>query len=414
MDYFHYHEGRLFAEDTSITDIVKHWGTPCYVYSKKTFTENWRAFDKALVNHPHLVAYSVKANSNLTILNILAQLGSGFDVVSLGELERVLVAGGDPNKIIFSGVGKTAAEMQRALEVGISCFNVESFPELERLNEIAGTMKKIAPVSLRINPNISVKTHPYIATGLKENKFGIDYDQALKAYTTAAKLPHLKIVGIDCHIGSQITDLQPFLDAAERILILMEQIKKHDIKIEHINLGGGLGIKYHEETPPQPADYADALGKLITDKKLKVIVEPGRSIIANAGILVTKVEYLKLMDHKNFAVVDAGMNDLIRPALYEAWHKIIPVKYHTSNSKATYDVVGPVCETSDFLGKNRELSIMPGDLLAILSAGAYGSIMSSNYNSRPKAAEVLVDGEQVNLIRRRETIEELFAAEKNL
>jgi diaminopimelate decarboxylase len=410
MDHFSYINNQLRAENVSVADIAKRYGTPCYVYSRATLEHHWRVVDQALADHPHLVCYSVKANSNIAILNLFAKLGSGFDVVSGGELERVLVAGGDPKKIVFSGIGKTAAEIERALSIGILCFNIESVSELDRLQKIATQLQKIAPISFRINPDINARTHPYIATGLKENKFGIDYEQALDIYEQAARMSHLKIIGVDCHIGSQLTELEPFTEAADRIMKLIKQLATRGIQIEHVDLGGGLGVRYYNETPPNPKAYAQALGKHITDKSLIVIIEPGRVITANAGILVTKVEYLKHAEHKNFAIVDAGMNDLIRPSLYDAWHEIIPVAKKQGNPQI-YDVVGPVCETGDFLGKNRELILAEGDLLAIRTAGAYGFCMSSNYNSRPRSAEVLVDNNQAYLIRKRETIAELFADE---
>lgn len=411
MDYFNYRDQQLFAEDVPVATIAKKFGTPCYIYSRATLERHWKVVNQALSAHPHLICYAVKANSNLAILNLFARLGSGFDVVSGGELERVVAAGGDPKKVVFSGVAKTRKEMARALELDIHCFNVESLAELEQLDEVARRVNKIAPVALRVNPDIDVKTHRYIATGLKENKFGIGHEEAHKAYEIAAKLNHIKITGVATHIGSQITELQPFIDATKRILQLVHHLQHSGLTIEHLDLGGGLGVRYHEETPPLPDEYALALGDCIKDKKLKIIIEPGRVITANAGILVTQVEYLKLTPDKNFAIVDAGMNDLIRPALYDAWHNIIPVHANEHAELKTYDVVGPVCETSDFLGKERALAIAANDLLAVRSAGAYGFSMSSNYNTRPRAAEVLVDGAEMHLIRRRETIEELFATE---
>jgi diaminopimelate decarboxylase len=412
MNHFTYQNNQLFAENVRVADIAKQWGTPCYIYSRATLERHWHVFDKVLSNHPHLVCYAVKANSNIAILNLFVRLGSGFDVVSIGELERVLASGGDPQKIVFSGVGKTSAEIEHALHVGILCFNVESISELEHINDIAKNLGKIAPISIRVNPDIDVKTHRYIATGLKENKFGIDFQQALDAYKCAAKLSNLRITGVDCHIGSQITELQPFLQATDRVMNLVTELRQLGFEIEHIDLGGGLGVHYHNESPPEPAEYAAALGKRIQDPKLKIIVEPGRVIAANAGILVTKIEYLKHSEHKNFAIVDAAMNDLIRPALYDAWHNIIPVNKTGKADAKIYDIVGPVCETSDFLGKDRKLAIREEDLLAICSAGAYGFCMSSNYNSRPRAAEIMVDGDKVYLIRAREKIAELFATEK--
>lgn len=412
MDHFHYRDKELYAEDVSVTEVAERFGTPCYIYSRATLERHWHVFDEALRDHPHLICYSVKSNSNIAILNLLARLGSGFDVVSGGELARALAAKADPQKIVFSGIGKTAAEIEFALNSAILCFNVESFSELEHINRVAKKLNKIAPISIRINPDINAKTHPYIATGMKENKFGIDYAQALQAYDRAANLANLKIVGVDCHIGSQITELQPFLDAAERIMKLVDILQQRGFNIEHLDLGGGLGVRYQDETPPEPKEYATALGKVIKDRNLKIIIEPGRAITANAGILVTKVEYLKYSSHKNFAIVDAAMNDFIRPALYDAWQAIIPVQTNATAITQTYDIVGPVCETGDFLGKNRQLTIAEGDLLAIRTAGAYGFCMSSNYNSRPRAAEILVDEKNIHLIRRRETIDELFADEQ--
>jgi diaminopimelate decarboxylase len=411
MDHFNYRDHQLFAEDVPVAAIAKQFGTPCYVYSRATLERHWKVVDQALSAHSHLICYSVKANSNLAILNLFARLGSGFDVVSGGELERVVAAGGDPTKVVFSGVAKTRKEMARALELGIYCFNVESLAELEQLDEVAQRINKIAPIALRINPDIDVKTHPYIATGLKDNKFGIAHEDAHKAYEIAAKLNHVRVVGVACHIGSQITELQPFIFATERMLSLVHHLQHSGLTIEHLDIGGGLGVRYNDETPPSPDDYAAALRKCIGDKNLKLVIEPGRLITANAGILVTRVEYLKLTVDKNFAIVDAGMNDLIRPVLYDAWHNIIPVNSTSHAEVRTYDVVGPVCETSDFLGKERELAIAANDLLAVRSAGAYGFSMSSNYNTRPRAAEIVVDGAEMYLIRRRETIEELFAAE---
>ena len=410
MDYFNYQKGVLYVEDVALSDIAMQHGTPCYVYSRATLERHWRAFDEALADIDHLVCYAVKANSNLAVLNVLARLGSGFDIVSVGELERVLTAGGDPHKVVFSGVGKRDDEMRRALEVGIHCFNVESKTELERQNQVAAELGVTAAISIRVNPDVDARTHPYISTGLKENKFGIDINQALEVYSRAANLSHLTILGVDCHIGSQLTDTAPFLDALERVMQLVEQLIAQGIEIEHLDLGGGLGIRYRDETPPLPAAYAGALRQRLGETKLKILLEPGRAIAGNAGILLTRVEYLKHTEHKDFAVVDAAMNDLMRPALYNAWQEIIPVEPREGEGRR-YDVVGPVCETGDFLGKDRELSLAPGDLLAVRSAGAYGFSMSSNYNSRPRAAEIMVDGEQIHVIRERETVAELYAHE---
>jgi len=411
MDYFDYRDNRLFAEDVELTAIAEQIGTPCYVYSRATLERHWQAFDQALAGHDHLVCYAVKANSNLAVLQVLAALGSGFDIVSGGELERVLRAGGDPAKVVFSGVGKTVNEMQRALEVGIRCFNVESRSELQRLNDVAGECGKIAPISLRVNPDVDAKTHPYISTGLRDNKFGIAIDQALDAYQVAAELPHLRINGIDCHIGSQLTEVAPFVDALQRVLMLVDRLQATGIKLQHIDLGGGLGIRYSEhDNPPQPEQYAHALREQLGDRPLEILIEPGRAIAGNAGVLLTRVEYLKQSEGKNFAIVDAGMNDLARPALYDAWHDIVPVQPRTGTAPV-YDIVGPVCETGDFLGKNRVFNLIEGDLLAVRSAGAYGFTMSSNYNTRPRAAEVMIDGSNVYVVRERETIDGLLMNE---
>jgi len=413
MDYFNYRNGRLCAEDVELAAVAAEYGTPCYVYSRATIERHWRAFDQALAGLEHLVCYAVKANSNLAVLNVMARLGSGFDIVSVGELERVLRAGGDPAKIVFSGVGKRVDELRRALEVGIHCFNVESADELERLNAIAGELRRRAPVSLRVNPDVDARTHPYISTGLKENKFGIDIAAAPELYARAAAMPHIEIVGVDCHIGSQLTEVTPFVAALERVLSLMDKLAAHGIALEHLDIGGGLGITYSDETPPSPAEYAAALAERLKGRKVKVLIEPGRAIVGNAGVLLTRVEYLKHAAHKNFAVVDAGMNDLIRPALYDAWQAIVPV-VERAGAAARYDVVGPVCETGDFLGKDRALCLEAGDLLAVRSAGAYGFSMSSTYNSRPRAAEVMADGAKTYLVRARESIDDLLAGEQLL
>ncbi len=413
MDYFNYRDDRLFAEDVAVEDIVKEHGSPCYIYSRATLERHWRAFDDALASHDHLVCFAVKANSNLAVLNVLARLGAGFDIVSGGELERVLAAGGDAAKIVFSGVGKTATEMRRALEVGIRCFNVESEAELVLLNDVAAGMGGKAPVSIRVNPDVDAKTHPYISTGLKENKFGIDISLAPEVYARASKMANLEIEGVDCHIGSQLTETRPFIDALDRVLALIDQLGDRDINIHHLDLGGGLGIQYRDETPPLPAEYAEALAEKLKGRDLQILIEPGRAIAGNAGILVTQVEFIKSNDEKHFAIVDAAMNDLMRPALYSAWQEIIPLNKKEGPAQR-YDIVGPICETGDFLGKDRELFIEAGDLLAIRSSGAYGFTMSSNYNSRPRVAEVMVDGAQVHVVRERETIESLFANEKVL
>lgn len=412
MDFFQYKNEQLYVEDLPVKQLAEEFGTPLYIYSRATLERHWHAFDSALGKHPHLICYAVKANSNIGILNVMAKLGSGFDIVSQGELERVLAAGGDASKVVFSGVAKSRAEIMRALEVGIRCFNVESIAELHHINQIAGEMGKIAPISLRVNPDVDAHTHPYISTGLKENKFGVSVDEAREVYKLAATLPHVKITGMDCHIGSQLTELQPFLDATDRLIRLIEQLKEDGITLKHLDLGGGLGVTYTNETPPHPSDYAAALlNKLKDYKDLEIILEPGRAIAANAGILVAKVQYLKSNESRNFAITDTGMNDMIRPALYEAYMNIIEIDRTLERKKAIYDVVGPVCETSDFLGKQRELAIAEGDYIAQRSAGAYGASMSSNYNSRPRTAEVLVDGDKAHLIRRRESLSELWALE---
>ena len=412
MDFFQYKNEQLYVEDLPVKQLADEFGTPLYIYSRATLERHWHAFDSALGEHPHLICYAVKANSNIGILNVMAKLGSGFDIVSQGELERVLAAGGEASKVVFSGVAKSRAEIMRALEVGIRCFNVESVAELHHINQIAGEMGKVAPISLRVNPDVDAHTHPYISTGLKENKFGVSVDEAREVYKLAATLPHVKITGMDCHIGSQLTELQPFLDATDRLIRLIEQLKEDGITLKHLDLGGGLGVTYTDETPPHPSDYATALlNKLKDYEDLEIILEPGRAIAANAGILVAKVQYLKSNESRNFAITDTGMNDMIRPALYEAYMNIIEIDRTLGREKAIYDVVGPVCETSDFLGKQRELAIAEGDYIAQRSAGAYGASMSSNYNSRPRTAEVLVDRNKAHLIRRRENLSELWALE---
>ena len=411
MTPFESRNGELYAEDLPLSQIAERFGTPTYVYSRAALTDAFRSFDAGFTGTDHLVCYAVKANPNLAILNLFARLGAGFDIVSGGELARVLAAGGDPNKVVFSGVGKTAAEMRQALEAGIFCFNVESGPELERLNEVAGELGKRAPVSLRVNPNVDAKTHPYISTGLKNNKFGVAYEDALTLYKRAAALPNIAVHGIDCHIGSQLTELSPFLDALDRVLALVDQIEAAGVTIQHLDIGGGIGIRYTDETPPAFTAYAEAIRAKLGNRRFKLVMEPGRALVGNAGLLLTTVEYLKHGETKNFAIVDAAMNDLMRPALYDAWHDILAVK--TSNEdEQVYEVVGPVCESGDFLGHDRTLAIAQGDLLAILSAGAYGMSMSSNYNTRPRAAEVMVDGSQVYEVRARETVPQLFAGER--
>ena len=415
MDFFQYKNNQLMAENLPVKQLAEQFGTPLYVYSRATLERHWHAFDNAFGEHPHLVCFAVKSNPNIAILNVMAKLGSGFDIVSQGELERVLAAGGDAAKVVFSGVAKSRQEIARALEVNIRCFNVESEAELLRINQVAGEMDKIAPISLRVNPDVDAHTHPYISTGLKENKFGVSVEQAREVYKLAATLPNIKIVGMDCHIGSQLTELQPFLDAVDRLIVLMEQLKQDGIHLKHLDLGGGLGVTYTDETPPHPTEYAKALWeKLSAFSELEIIVEPGRAITANAGILVTKVEYLKSNESRNFAIVDAGMNDMIRPALYQAYMNILEIDRTLAREEKIYDVVGPICETSDFLGKQRKLAIAEGDYLAQRSAGAYGASMSSNYNSRPRTAEVMVDGDKAYLIRRREALNELWQLESLL
>ena len=414
MDYFEFHDGQLMAEQVPVAEIANEYGTPCYVYSRATIERHWRAFDEALGEHPHLICYAVKANSNLGVLSVMARLGSGFDIVSVGELERVIRAGGDPAKVVFSGVGKRFDEIERALEVGIRCFNVESDAELERIDAVAARMDKIAPISIRVNPDVDAGTHPYISTGLKENKFGIDIAQAESVYQRAASLPNLDPVGIDCHIGSQLTEIAPFMDALERVLGLAERLQSQGISIRHLDLGGGLGIRYQEETPPLPSDYADAVLERLRETPYEIILEPGRAIMGNAGILLTRVEYLKNNGEHAFAIVDAAMNDNMRPALYGAWQEIVSVASTPEGVTAEYDIVGPICETGDFLGKKRWLNLSEGDLLAMRSAGAYGFAMSSQYNSRPRAAEVMVDGDRAILVRARETLEDLMAGERTV
>ena len=413
MEAFSYRDGQLFAEGVALPALAQRFGTPTYVYSRAHIEAQYRAYADALEGMPHLVCFAVKANSNLGVLNVLARLGAGFDIVSRGELERVLAAGGQPDRIVFSGVGKTRDDMRRALEVGVHCFNVESTDELERLQQVAAELGKKAPVSLRVNPDVDAGTHPYISTGLKENKFGIEIDNAEAVYARAAELPNLEVVGVDCHIGSQLTSLPPFLDALDRLLALTDRLAARGIQIRHLDLGGGLGVRYRDEQPPLAGDYIQAVRQRIEGRGLALVFEPGRSIVANAGVLLTRVEYLKHTAHKDFAIVDAAMNDLIRPALYQAWMNVIAVQPHEGDTRR-YDIVGPICETGDFLAKDRELALVEGDLLAVCSAGAYGFVMSSNYNTRGRAAEVLVDGDQAFEVRRRESVQELYAGESLL
>lgn len=415
MTPFHRHDGQLFAENVALSAIAEQFGTPCYVYSRKALEHNLLAYENALQDIPHLTCYAVKANSNLAVLSVLAQQGAGFDIVSGGELTRVLAAGGDAAKVIFSGLGKTEDEIEQALRAGILCFNVESEPELERINTVAGRLDMTAPVSLRVNPDVDAGTHPYISTGLKENKFGLDIEEAPRIYQHAASLPNLRITGVDCHIGSQLTNIAPYLDALERVLLLVDQLGELGITLDHIDIGGGLGVTYHDETPPSPQALMDAVKERLKGRPLTLIVEPGRSIAANAGVMLTRVEFLKHTPHKHFAVVDGAMNDLLRPALYGAWQNIVAVVERSDNeatAEHSYDVVGPVCESGDFLGKDRSLRIAAGDLLAVYSAGAYGFVMSSNYNTRNRAAEVMVSDDQAYLVRQRETVEYQLALEQ--
>jgi diaminopimelate decarboxylase len=411
VDHFEYRSGELHAEDVPLAEIARRHGTPLYVYSRATLTRHFHAFDKALAGHDHLVCYAVKANSSLAVLQVLAKLGSGFDIVSGGELARVLKAGGDPRKAVFSGVGKSVAEMRQALVAGIGCFNVESEAELSRLNEVALGLKKRAPVALRVNPDVDPKTHPYISTGLKASKFGVEIADAERLYLKARELPGIEIAGVACHIGSQLQELAPFLDALDRVLALADGLQQQGIALKHLDLGGGLGVRYDQETPPSPAQLAGAVRERLAGRALKLLLEPGRAIAGNAGVLVTRVEYLKSGGDRNFAVVDAAMNDLLRPALYQGWHAILPVRENGNGERRTYDVVGPVCESGDWLARGRELAVAPGDLLAIRTAGAYGFTMSSNYNTRPRAAEVMVDGRQMHLVRARESLDDLLRGE---
>jgi diaminopimelate decarboxylase len=413
MDHFGYRGSDLYAEDVSINEIAERFGTPCFVYSKATLIRHFHAYADAIADIPHLVCYGMKANSNLAVLELLAKEGAGFDIVSIGELERVIQAGANPHKIVFSGVGKQAHEMQRALEVGIHCFNIESLAELDQLNSVATKIGITAPVSLRINPDVDPKTHPYISTGLKDNKFGIAHNNTLQAYKYAQSLKGLRVIGIDCHIGSQLTETGPLLEALDKLLELIELLNAEGIVIKHIDLGGGLGVTYQDETPPHPAEYLAAVKSRLAGRNLKLILEPGRSIAANAGIFITRTILTKTNQEQNFAIVDGAMNDLIRPALYGAWQRIIPVSTTDKEGQieALFDVVGPICESGDFFGKSRLLKIAAGDLLAVRSSGAYGFVMASNYNSRPRAPEILVDGKEIYLIRERESLESLWALE---
>ncbi|MFT5484561.1 MAG: diaminopimelate decarboxylase [Halieaceae bacterium] len=414
MDQIHYRGAQLHVEDVALAAIAEAVGTPTYVYSRSAIEENFTAYRQALQGCEHLICYAVKANSNLAVLNVLAKLGSGFDIVSEGELERVVAAGGDPGKIVFSGVAKTRAAMARALELGIYCFNLESSVELDVLNAIAEELGTVAPVSVRVNPDVDAGTHPYISTGLRDNKFGIAHDQALAVYQRAEAMENIRVSGLDCHIGSQLTEIRPFVDALHRLLELVNDIEGCGIKLQHLDLGGGLGVNYKDETPPAIADYVGALRNELGDRQITLLFEPGRSIVANAGVLLTRVDYLKDQTGKNFAIVDAAMNDMIRPALYQAWLNVMPVDRELERPIKTYDVVGPVCESGDFLARERELALDTGDLLAVAGAGAYGFVMSSNYNSRPRAAEIMVDGVEFHTVRRREVLSELYSAESML
>jgi diaminopimelate decarboxylase len=414
VSVFSLRDGELFAEEVALSQIAAQFGTPCFVYSRAQLERAFQAYDRAFGTRAHLVCYAMKANSNLAILDVFARLGSGFDIVSGGELARVIAAGGDPAKTVFSGVGKDREGMRQALTAGVRCFNVESESELERLNEVARDLGRRAPVSLRVNPDIDARTHPYISTGLKENKFGIPFGDALQVYRKAQASKNLRVMGIDCHIGSQLTELAPFIDACHRVLALTDKLAADGIDLQHVDLGGGLGIRYREETPPAPQAYVGALLDCVGERPYEIIIEPGRSLVGNAGVLLTRVEYLKHGEMRNFAVVDAAMNDLIRPALYDAYHDVRCVRPSASVPARHYEVVGPVCETGDFLAHDRALALSEGDLLAVMSAGAYGMSMSSNYNSRPRAAEIMVDGARAHVIRERERIEQLFGAERKL
>jgi len=414
MDHFYYQADELFAENVAVKTITEQFATPLYIYSRATLERHWHAFDSAFEGQAHCVCYAVKANSNLAVLNVLARLGSGFDIVSGGELARVLAAGGRADRTVFSGVGKTVDEISYALQQGVRCFNVESEPELERINDVAGLLGLIAPISIRVNPDVDAQTHPYISTGLKENKFGIAIEQAEDVYRQAQTMTNLNVVGIDCHIGSQLTSVTPFVDALKRVLKLIDKLADQGINLTHLDIGGGLGITYQDETPPSPAEYSAALRDVLQGRDLEILLEPGRAIAGNAGILVTKIEYIKSTEDRQFAIVDAAMNDLLRPALYQSWQEIQTVIKDDTVESHTYDIVGPICETGDFLGKDRQLAIKEADLLAIRSAGAYGFTMSSNYNSRPRVAEVMVDDDEVFLVRSRETVESLYAGEQLL
>ena len=413
MDHFNYQGDTLYAEELPVAELVSQFGTPCFIYSRATLERHYRVYQEALQDCPRLICFAVKSNSNLAVLNVLARMGAGFDIVSGGELEKVIAAGGDASKIIFSGVGKSQAEIARALQAGICCFNVESEAELERIDNTAQRLQLCAPVSIRVNPDVDAGTHPYISTGLKENKFGIASEQAIDVYRRAAVMAGINVVGIDCHIGSQLTSNEPFLDAIDKLLALVDKLAAEGIRLTHFDLGGGLGVTYGEEEPPHPSDFIAMVRDRFVNRDMTLLFEPGRSITANAGLFVTRVEYLKHTQHKNFAIVDGAMNDLLRPALYGAWQEIIPVE-KVDGESLIYDVVGPVCESADFLGKDRSLCLKAGDLLAVRSAGAYGFVMSSNYNTRPRAAEIMVDGNEKFLVRERESVTELYRLESIL
>ncbi len=416
MDHFHYRDGELFAEEVAVRRIAADLGTPAFIYSRATLEHHYRAFDQAFGDYPHEICYSVKANSNIAVLNVLAKLGSSFDVVSGGELARVIAAGGDPTRVVFSGVGKLEWELRSGLESSIRCFNVESFSELKHLAKVAESMGKVAPVAVRINPDVDAKTHPYISTGLKDNKFGVTLDRATELYQFAASNPHLGVLGVACHIGSQLTTTQPFEDALDRVLVFIKHLSDVGVEISHIDFGGGIGVKYKDEQPPLPKDYWQALHRRLLEHQidLPISIEPGRAIAGNAGVFLTRIEYLKQAEAGNFCIVDGAMNDLIRPALYSAWQEIVPVQQQEAEQPQVYDVVGPICESADFLGKARSLAVAEGDLLAVRTAGAYGAVLSSNYNSRPRAVEVMVDGDQFHVIRQRERIEDLYQLEQVL
>lgn len=414
MTHFDYHNNQLHAEQVSCAALAKTYGTPLYVYSRAAITEQYSTLSRAFGQQSHQICYAVKANSNLGVLSVLAKLGAGFDIVSQGELQRVIAAGGDPAKTVFSGVGKTRSELEFALQNNIGCVNVESESELVLLNEVAQSIDCQAPISLRVNPDVDAQTHPYISTGLKENKFGIDINRAVEVYQQAEKMPGIRITGVDCHIGSQLTNITPFIDALDRVLTLVTTLEKTGIDLEHIDIGGGLGICYDDETPPDVDHYAQKIINKLAGRDVKIVMEPGRYMVGNAGVLLTQVEHLKPTEHKNFAIVDAAMNDLLRPALYQGWHRVLPVDQSKGENNQLWDIVGPICETGDFLAKDRELDLAQSDVLALMSAGAYGFVMSSNYNTRPRAAEIMVDSDQAHVIRRRETVNELLALEQTI